>query len=103
MKSDTFCIMLIALLFGSYAQTATADESKLYSDAINDSSSSAELKALLMDSIKNLSTYRYSANISSKIEIDPKNPINKSNYTMISLEKGIVNLTGQSMSSIQRL
>jgi len=103
MKSDTFCIMLIALLFGSYAQTATADESKLYSDAINESSSSEELKALIMDSIKNLSTYRYSANISSTIEIDPKNPINKSNYTMISLEKGIVNLTGQSMSSIQRL
>lgn len=103
MKSNTFCIILIALLFGSYTQTATADESKLYSYTINDSSSSAELKALLMDSIKNISTYKYSANISSQIEIDPKNSINKSNYTMISLEKGIVNLTGQSMSSIQRL
>lgn len=103
MKSYIICLILIALLFGSYTQPVTANEFKLYANAINDSSSSAELKFLLMDSIRNLSTYRYSVNISSKIEIDSKNPINKSNYTMISLEKGIVNLTGQSMSSIQRL
>jgi hypothetical protein len=103
MKYYIICLILIALLFGPYAQPVTADGSKLYSNGINDSPSSAELKSLLMDSIRNISTYRYSSNISNKIEINSKNLFNKSNSTTISSEEGTVNLTGSSLNHVGKL
>lgn len=102
MKNLIICLISIALLFGSYLYPVIAVESKL-SATENDSASSAELKSLLFDSVSNLSTYRYSSNVSSKIEINSDDPINKSNFTIISSEEGKINLTGYAISLSQRL
>ena len=79
-------LILIALIFGTHAYPVIAAESA--NSGSNDSSSSAELKSLLIDSMENLSTYSYSINVSSKINITSKNLMNSSNLTAISRKKG---------------
>lgn len=88
--------LLVLLLLGICICSA------IDSEPINGSSSSIELKSLLMDSIRNISTYTYLINISGNIEITSDNFLNESNSTIISSEEGVVNLTGAAISATQK-
>jgi len=96
------CLISVGLIFVSCVQPSIASESKLSANSGNDSSSSAELKSLLINSTKNLESYRYSIDVVSEIIVEPKNLSNKSNLTEISHEEGAINLTGHALSLIQR-
>jgi len=86
----------------SCVQPSIASESKLSANSGNDSSSSAELKSLLINSTKNLASYKYSIDVLNRIILEQKDSFNKSNLTETSHEEGAINLNDYVLSQIRR-
>ena len=95
-------LMIILMFVGCFAGPIIVAESNSTTNTLDESPSALELKTLISKSEVNLSTYRYMISTTDQINVTSKNPANLSNLMMISTEKGVVNLTGNTISRIRK-
>jgi hypothetical protein len=91
-------LMIIVTFVGCLAEPIIVAGSNSATNSLDESPSALELKALISQSEMNLSTYRYMIITTDQINVTSTNPANLSNLMMISTEKGVVNLTGKTLS-----
>lgn len=103
MRFVLICLMLIILVIVYDTGSITAMESNTPKNTSKNGASASELKALMIDSVKNLSTYRSAINTMQQIHWKSENPDNDSKITQTSLVEEAINLTAHEISVTRKV
>jgi len=97
MSSALYWLGILMLVLANSIESMSLD----YNMSNMEGTSGEELKALMVDSVENLSSYRFLTKSVEEWNI-LDNQLNKSNLTNIFIEEGEINLTSQSLNLTQR-
>lgn len=101
--TNFFGVLLIISIIINFIGLINATESDHRIGFKGESPSSTELKAIMINSSKNLSSYTYTTNILQTIEMLSKNSKNRSELIISSSTNGSINLTGRSLEITSKI